>query len=148
MRESSSGSDSAMSEEDPEQRSPPRVLVELTEFLAVMAARSMYDEQPELSELGERGRAHTIEDFGHHFRALATLDEAVFASHVQFCIDLFRHRSFPQQWLRDGWRHMAVVIRRELPPEVADDALRVLRQGVMDAGGEVPDIDHPGDPPP
>ena len=129
----------------PELRSAQGVLVELSHFLAVLATRSMYDEQPELWQLGEPGYAHTLEDFGHHFRALATLDEAVFASHVQFCIDLFRQRSFPQQWLTDGWRHMAVVIRRELPPEVAEDAVRVLRQGVMDAGGEAPAIDHSGD---
>jgi hypothetical protein len=137
-----------MSQQPAEQRSSQRVLVELAEFLAVLATRSLYDEQPELWQLGERGRAHTLEDFGHHFRALATLDEAVFASHVQFCIDLFRQRSYPQQWLTDGWRHMAAVIERELPPEVAEDAIRVLRQGVAGAGGEAPDTDFPGGSPP
>jgi hypothetical protein len=137
-----------MSRQPPEQRSSQAVLVELTEFLAVLATRSLYDEQPELWQLGERARAHTLEDFGHHFRALATLDEAVIANHVQFCIDLFRQRSYPQQWLTDGWRHMAAVIERELPPEVAEDAIRVLRQGVAGAGGEAPDTDFPGGSPP
>lgn len=114
------------------------LLVELTDFLAVLATRAMYDEQPELWQRGEQARMHTVEDFGHHFRALATLDEMVFASHVQFCIDLFRQRSFPQQWLTDGWRHMAAVMERELPPKVAEEAIRVLRQGVLGAGGEAP----------
>jgi hypothetical protein len=132
----------------PEQRSSQAVLVEETEFLALLATRSLYDEQPELWKLGERGRAHTLEDFGHHFRALSTLDEAVFASHVQFCIGLFRKRGFPQSWLTDGWRHMAAVIERELPPEIAAEAVRVLRQGVADAGGEAPDREAPGGPPP
>jgi hypothetical protein len=114
------------------------LLVELTDFLAVVATRAMYDEQPELWQLGEQARARTLEDFGHHFRALATLDEMVFTSHVEFCMDLFRQRSFPQQWLTDGWRHMAAVMERELPPKVAEEAGRVLRLGVADAGGEPP----------
>jgi hypothetical protein len=118
--------------------SSQELLVELTDFLAVVATRAMYDEQPELWQLGEQARAHTLEDFAHHFRVLATLDEIVFTSHVQFCIDLFRQRSFPQQWLTDGWRHMAAVMERELPPKVAEEAIRVLRQGVADAGGEAP----------
>jgi hypothetical protein len=114
------------------------LLVELTDFLAVVATRAMYDEQPELWQLGEQARARALEDFGHHFRALATLDEVVFASHVEFCMNLFRQRSFPQQWLTDGWRHMAAVMERELAPKVAEEAVRVLRQGVASAGGEAP----------
>ena len=82
--------------------SSQELLVELTDFLAVVATRAMYDEQPELWQLGEQARAHTLEDFAHHFRVLATLDEIVFTSHVQFCIDLFRQRSFPQQWLTES----------------------------------------------
>jgi hypothetical protein len=136
-----------MSEHEPgNEPSTQAVLVELTGFLAVLATRAMYDEQPELWELGEGARAHTVEDFGHHFRALATLDEAVFGSHVQYCIDLFRQRSFPQQWLTDGWRHMATVIERELPPEAAEEAVTVLRRGVASAGGDAPATDA-GDPP-
>jgi hypothetical protein len=119
-----------------DERSTETLLVELTDFLAVLATRAMYDEQPELWELGEGARAHTLEDFGQHFRTLATLDEAVFGSHVQYCIDLFRQRSLPQQRLTDGWRHMAAVIERELPPKAAEEAVEVLRRGVASAGGE------------
>jgi hypothetical protein len=125
-------------DEHADELSSQGLLVELTDFLAIVATRAMYDEQPELWQLGEQARAHTLEDFGHHFRALATLDERVFASHVQYCIDLFRQRSFPQQWLTDGWRHMTAVMERELPPKVAEEAIRVLRQGVADAGSEGP----------
>jgi hypothetical protein len=120
------------------ERSTEVLLVELAEFLGVLATRAMYDEHPELWELGEGARSRIVEGFGHHFRALATLDEAVFGSHVQYCIDLFRQRSFPQQWLTDGWRHMAAVIERELPPKAAEETFGVLRQGVASASGEPP----------
>jgi hypothetical protein len=126
-----------VSQQEPAGRepSPQALLVEMTDFLALLATRAIYDEQPELWELGEQARARTLEDFGHHFRALATLDESVFGSHVMYCIDLFRQRSFPQQWLTDAWRHMTAVMERELPPEVAAEAVRVLRLGVTNAGG-------------
>ena len=115
-------------------RPPDVVLTEVAPMLAILATRGLYEEQPELWKLGERGRARTLEDFEHHFQALQWLEVAAFQAHVQYCEDLFAARDFPRKWLDDAWRWMAVVITRELPPSVNKPALAVLRQ-VVGVGG-------------
>jgi len=98
-------------------------------MLALLATRGLYDEQPDLWRMGERGRERTLEDFTHHFRALEVLDDRVFRRHVEYCQSLFQSRGFPQKWLDDAWRWMKLVIERELPPAVARPALAVLSAG-------------------
>ena len=109
-------------------RSPEVVLGEAAPMLALLATRGLYAEQPELWKLGERGRANTLQDFNHHFRALLPLNAEAFRSHVRYCEELFEARGFPARWLDDAWRWMAIVIERELPQEVAAPALRVLEE--------------------
>ena len=110
------------------ERAPKAVLAELAPMLSILATRGLYEERPELWTMGERGRAHTLEDFNHHFRALQLLNAPSFRGHVEYCEKLFAARGFPQQWLDDAWRRMAIVIERELPPEAAEPALAVLRE--------------------
>jgi hypothetical protein len=110
-------------------RPPVLLLAEAAPMLAFKATAALYEEQPELWKMGERGRARTLEDFGHHFAALATLDAAVFAEHVAYCRTLFQNLGFPAKWLDDAWRIMADALQRELPPAVAEQALQVLRAG-------------------
>lgn len=109
------------------ERAPEAVLAEAVPLLALMATRGLYAEQPALWELGEHGRARTVEDFTHHFRALALLRTEAFRQHVAYCEDLFARRNFPRRWLDDAWRWMARTLRGELPPDVAQAALAVLR---------------------
>ncbi|HEV1998042.1 MAG TPA: hypothetical protein VGR61_07935, partial [Candidatus Dormibacteraeota bacterium] len=78
--------------------------------LAELAAQHLYAEQPQLERMGAKGRAHTVEDFGHHLRALSSLDVERFTDYVRYCMGLFDARGFPQAWLTDAWRHMEVVI--------------------------------------
>ena len=110
------------------ERAPRVLLTETAELLSLLATRALYEEQPELWRLGEYGRARTLEDFGHHFRALATLEKDVFEAHVRYCNELFKARGFPLRWLDDAWRHMENVIPRELPPVAAEPALDILRE--------------------
>ena len=112
------------------EREPRKVLSEMAPVLSVLATRALYEEQPELWKLGERGRSRTVEDFHHHFMALRSLDAAVFRSHVQYCEALFAARGFPQKWLDDAWSWMAVVMERELPETVAHPALATLNEVV------------------
>jgi len=95
-------------------------------MLAFEATTALYEEQPGLWRMGERGRARTLEDFGRHFESLASLDADQFAGYVRYCEALFDNHGFPRQWLFDAWRIMATVIRRELPPPVANPAIAVL----------------------
>ncbi len=95
-------------------------------MLAYQATVALYEEQPALWQMGERGRARTLEDFGRHFESLATLDRDLFAVYVGFCETLFDNHGFPRQWLTDAWRVMADVIRRELPAPVAEPAIAIL----------------------
>ena len=97
------------------ERAPEAVLRETAPLMAVLAARGLYAEQPELWQMGERGRERTVEDFGHHFGALVLLDQDIFSAHVKYCEALFQGRGFPQKWLDDAWRWMAIVMERELP---------------------------------
>jgi hypothetical protein len=109
-----------------EDRDPAVVLREAVPALALTATRRLYAEQPALWELGENGRARTLEDFTHHLRRLATLSEDTFRSHVEYCHDLFEARGFPRAWLDDAWRILDGVLRDELPPAVHEPARRVL----------------------
>jgi|GEM_PF-2234332 len=108
-------------------RTPTLLLSEAAPMLAFKATAALYEEQPELWKLGERGRARTLEDFGHHFGALAPLDAGVFREHVLFCEQLFDNHGFPRAWLTDAWRIMAQTIREEMSESAAIPALDVLR---------------------
>ena len=112
------------------------ILAEAAPRLAEAATQSLYDEQPQLMSMGERGRAHTRQDFEHHFMALADLDPARFAEYVDYCEGLFEARGFPLRWLSDAWRHMGEVVEREMPAEVWRPAQAIL-QGVG-AGAKPP----------
>jgi hypothetical protein len=108
------------------EREPAVVLAEVAPMLSLLATRRLYEEQPELWKLGERGRAHTLADFNHHFEALVTLSVPTFRRHVAYCEQLFTDRGFPHKWLEDAWRFMAVVVEQELPPLVSEPALAIL----------------------
>jgi hypothetical protein len=117
------------------QRDPGAVLRESVGYLALVATRRHYAEQPDLWELGEQGRARTLEDYEHHFRHLATMDERVWAGHRRYCDELFDQRGFPKRWLTDAWRIMGAVLDEEMPPEVAAAARALLaREDAQGAG--------------
>jgi hypothetical protein len=115
------------------------ILEESAGLLATLATRAVYEEQPGLWRFGEAGRARTQEDFVHHFRALATMDEVVFEAHVRYCEGLFSARGYPFTWLQDAWRQMAAVVTAELPDAAAAPVLQLLVAvvGNPHAGGEV-----------
>jgi hypothetical protein len=115
------------------QRDPGAVLREAVGYLALLATRRHYEEQPALWELGEQGRARTLEDYEHHFRHLATLDARVWTGHLRYCDELFSQRGFPKRWLTDAWRIMGQVLDDEMPPEVRA-ATRDLLGEAQDAG--------------
>jgi hypothetical protein len=115
-----------------EPREPGTVLDERAPALALTATQLVYGEQPELRRLGENGWERTLEDFRHHFRALATMDTAIFAAHVRYCDGLFAERGLPLRWLADAWRIMEVTVARDLP-SCADEIVSVLRAGVAAA---------------
>jgi hypothetical protein len=117
-------------------RDPGAVLREAVGYLALLATRRHYDEQPDLWSLGEHGRARTLEDYQHHFRHLAALDARVWDRHLRYCDDLFTQRGFPKRWLHDAWRIMTEVLEAEMPPEVRAPALELLRRA--DAGAHPP----------
>jgi hypothetical protein len=119
-------------------RDPADILEESAGLLAALATRAVYEEQPDLWRFGEAGRARTQEDFVHHFRTLATMDEVVFEAHVRYCEGLFSVRGYPLTWLQDAWRHMAAVVTAELPEAAAAPVMRLLVGvvGNAHAGGE------------
>lgn len=102
------------------------VLAEAVGHLAFVATNRLYDEQPDLWDLGENGRARTLEDFTHHLRLLATLSESSFRDHVEYSRALFEKRGFPLRWLDDAWRTIDAVLRSELPAGVHEPALALL----------------------
>ena len=114
-------------------RAPAVVLAEYVGLLTMRSTDALYAEQDDLWALGEQGRQHTYEDFGHHFRVLAALDADIFATHVRYCVDLFDKRGFPQRWLEDAWRIMAHTIDVELPGDVADLATATMTVGLRAA---------------
>jgi hypothetical protein len=115
-------------------RDPTVLLQENAAAMSLLATRRLYAEQPELWRLGEYGRARTLEDFGHHFAALARLDDRAFEAHVRYCYGLFGARGFPPRWLADAWRHMEPVLRSQLPPHAAEPAIALLLK-TTSAGG-------------
>lgn len=114
-------------------RAPEVVLREVRPALALEATRRLYREQPELWSLGERGRARTLEDFGHHLGALTDFSPERFAEHVRYCVDLFTHRGFPLRWLEDAWRILDAVLTDELPAPVRGPACATLTAGLARA---------------
>jgi hypothetical protein len=114
------------------ERRPGDDLDERAPALALTARQLLYEEQPELSKLGENGRERTLEDFVHHFRALASMDTAIVAAHVRYCQELFALREFPQRWLTDAWRFMEMTMARDMPSQAAE-ATSVLRAGLAAA---------------
>ena len=108
-------------------RDPRTVLGESLGYLALVATRRLYDVQPSLWDLGEHGRARTLEDFTHHLKALASLDETTFRNHVDYCRRLFTERNLPLRWLDDAWRTIDAVVTDELPPSINAPALDLLR---------------------
>ncbi len=116
-------------------REPGVIIRESVAVLALLATRMLYEEQPALWELGEHGRARTLEDFGHHFKSLALLDAEAFDAHVRYCTRLFTARGFPLRWLDDAWRVMAVVSRAELPPAVGAEATRIVSRHMRPTEG-------------
>lgn len=111
------------------ERDPRTVLAESIGYLALVATRRLYDEQPKLWDLGENGRARTLEDFTHHLKALASLDDVTFRNHVVYCRQLFADRNLPLRWLDDAWRTIVVVLTDELPSSVHVPALELLARG-------------------
>ncbi len=73
----------------------------------------MYEARPDLWDLGEKGRFHTLDDFTMHFQAIAEGEQA-FRTHVDYSYRLFADRGFPRDWLDDAWRYMRLVADREL----------------------------------
>lgn len=108
------------------ERDPRAVLAESIGYLALVATRRLYDEQPALWDLGEHGRARTLEDFTHHLKALSTLDESTFTNHVAYCRRLFTERGLPLRWLDDAWRTLDAVLTDELPEPVHGAAVAIL----------------------
>ena len=111
---------------DAGEREPRTVLAESIGYLALVATRRLYAEQPALWDLGEHGRARTLEDFTHHLKALTTLDEDTFRGHVEYCRRLFADRNLPLRWLDDAWRTMDAVLTEELPPHAHRPAVELL----------------------
>lgn len=103
------------------------VLGEAAAHLAFLATEALYAEQPELWDLGERGRHHTLNDFTLHFQALASGDGG-FAAHVAYSRELFADKGFPAKWLTDAWRLM-----REIGEEHLDGPARELLSTRLDA---------------
>lgn len=103
-------------------------LSESTGWLALLATRETYDAQPQLWELGEYGRARTIEDFTHHLRAAIDGGRA-WRAHLQYCVTLFSQRGFPGRWLTDAFVTLDEVLERELPADVTEGVRAVLRTG-------------------
>ena len=107
------------------QRPPGVILAERAEHLAFLATEQTYVRQPELWEMGEHGRARTLEDFGHHFRAMAR-GTAAFQAHIEYCEKLFTSRNFPLRWLDDAWQTMGEICSAELGGEAFETAMDTL----------------------
>lgn len=101
------------------------VLTETAPYLAYLATESLYAEQPNLWDLGERGRFHTLNDFTLHFQAVAS-GEGGFASHVAYSKELFEDKGFPQKWLVDAWRVMRETASNHLEDPARAELLRRL----------------------
>ena len=93
--------------------------------LAFLATERLYERQPQLWDLGERGRSRTLEDFGHHFRALAAGPDP-FRSHVEYCYELFAARGFPLRWLDDAWGIMSAICEDNFDQSILAAAVQTL----------------------
>lgn len=114
------------------ERSPHVVLTEVAAHLAYLATEALYEARPDLWDLGEKGRFHTLDDFTMHFRAVAEGEEA-FRTHVEYTIRLFEDRGFPRDWLDDAWRFMRLVADRELDGDVHATLVARLDAVIADA---------------
>lgn len=101
------------------------VLAETAAHLAYLATEALYAEQPELWDLGERGRFHTLNDFTLHFQAVASGRDG-FAAHVAYSRELFEDKGFPQRWLADAWRVMREMAVAHLQDPARTEFLRRL----------------------
>jgi hypothetical protein len=110
------------------EREAADTLARSCDWLAALATQRLYVEQPDLERLGANGRARVLEDFGHHFRALASLDTPLFLAHSSYCYGLFAHRGFPRHWLDDAWRIMRVTVLEQFDDKVSDPVIRLLDQ--------------------
>lgn len=110
------------------ERSPAAWLDECSTLIALLATRDTYAGQPSLWELGEHGRARTIEDFEHHLRA-ARGNAAQWRTYLDYCLTLFDARGFPFRWLTDAFTTLAAVLSREFPPEVTGAVRDQLEAG-------------------
>lgn len=110
-------------------RPPAAWLDEARSFLALLATRDTYAAQPRLWELGEFGRARTIEDFEHHLRAARGTDRQ-WHDYLVYCVELFAGRGFPLRWLTDALATLAGVMGENLPDEVTAGVRRRLTDSV------------------
>lgn len=106
-------------------RPGPAVLAETRHLIALLATRDTYIAQPRLWELGENGRARTIEDFEHHLKAAMSSDRQ-WSEHLAYCVSLFTQRGFPLRWLTEAFDTLARVLPQHLPADTVADAVRRL----------------------
>ena len=97
-------------------------------FLALLATRDTYAAQPGLWDLGEYGRARTIEDFEHHLKAAGTTGRQ-WEEYLAYCFELFERRGFPFRWLTDAFATLSRVLRENLPDEVTAEVRERLDDG-------------------
>ena len=95
-------------------------LAESRGFLALLATRDTYIAQPALWELGEYGRARTLEDFTHHLHAAGGTQQQ-WDHYLAYCLSLFDQRGFPFRWLTDAFATLARLLAENLPESVAGD---------------------------
>ncbi len=110
------------------QRPAQAWLDESVGWIALLATRHTYAAQPALWELGEWGRARTIEDFTHHLRA-AIAGSRHWRRHVAYCLTLFDRRGYPFRWLTDAFATLSVILAEELPQALTIQARTVLGSG-------------------
>ena len=112
-------------------RAPRAWLDECRSVVALLATRDTYASQPQLWELGEHGRARTIEDFEHHLRA-AGGSERQWRDHVAYCLTLFDARGFPFRWLTDAFATLSRVLDEQFPADITGEV-----RANLDAGATV-----------
>ena len=95
-------------------------LTESRGFLALLATRDTYAAQPGLWDLGEYGRARTLEDFTHHLRA-AGGTQRQWDDYLAYCLTLFDQRGFPFRWLTDAFATLSRLLAEHLPESVVGD---------------------------
>jgi hypothetical protein len=101
-------------------------LLESVGWLSLEATRRSYEADPGLWRLGEYGRARTIEDYGHHLRAVVHADERTWHDYVRYCMTLFDARGFPQRWLTEAFATLSAILAEALPEHLTADVRRLL----------------------